>query len=79
MSCTYEEKKLINRMNKIKEQAKEWQKRFREKQLETNTNYKEVRYSYMREYNANLRKKYNPKSQKDIQTQEVVLTEIEIP
>ena len=66
-------------MNKIKEQAKERQKRFREKQLETNPKYKEERNSYMREYNANLRKKYNQISRKDIQTQEAVLKEVEIP
>ena len=79
MSLTDEEIKLINRVNKIKEQAKERQKRFREKQLETNPNYKEERNSYMREYNANLRKKYNQISRKDIQTQEAVLKEVEIP
>ncbi len=72
MSLTDEEIKLINRVNKIKEQAKERQKRFREKQLETNPNYKDERNSYMREYNANLRKKYNQISRKDIQTQEAV-------
>ena len=79
MSLTDEEIKLINRVNKIKEQAKERQKRFREKQLESNPNYKEERNSYMREYNANLRKKYNQISRKDIQTQEAVLKEVEIP
>ena len=79
MSLKDEEIKLVNRMNKMKEQAKERQKRFREKQLETNPNYKEERNSYMREYNANLRKKYNQISRKDIQTQEAVLKEVEIP
>ena len=51
MALSAEEAKVINRVNRIKELAKERQKRYRMKQMETNPNYKEDRNSYMREYN----------------------------
>ncbi len=41
MSLTVEEIKIINQMNKSKEQEKEGQKQFRARQLETNPNHKE--------------------------------------
>jgi len=56
MSLSAEEVQVINRINRMKELAKERQKRFRMKQMEINPNYKEDRNSYMREYNAKLKK-----------------------
>jgi len=79
MALSAEEAKVINRVNRIKELAKERQKRYRMKQMETNPNYKEDRNSYMREYNANLKRKYNQITREEERAKQTEIKEVEIP
>lgn len=79
MSLSAEEVRIINRVNRMKDKARERQKRFRERQMEVNPNYKEDHNKYMREYNANLRKKYNQISREEQRANETEIKEVELP
>jgi len=79
MPLSPEEVKIINRFNRMKEKARERQKRFRDRQMVVNPSYKEDRNKYMREYNANLRKKYNQISREEQRAQETEIKEVKLP
>ena len=79
MSLSAEEVKVINRINRMKELAKERQKRFRMKQMQINPNYKEDRNVYMREYNAKLKRKYNQMTREEERAKQTEIKEVEIP
>ena len=79
MPLSSEEEIIVKRFNRMKEKAKERQQKFRKRQMDINPNYKEDRNKYMREYNANLRKKYNQISREEQRALETEIKEVEIP
>ena len=71
-----EQQEVMDSYNRMKEKAKVRQQKFRERQMNINPSYKEDRNKYMREYNANLRKKYNQISREEQRTLETEIKKL---